>query len=276
MAARFYRINDPGLSEYCFHVMRLCPPEIRSKLNRIELAHFKDEKTLRRFTESATLDQLLLMLSRIGIGFSIVVAPHEVDMDSIMQGTVSQYRAVASRKDIIKAMAEKKVFVVSSRDILVMSHMMAQNSHSQVYTLDYTYVELHDKLDNYRIRPFKKEVKDAVDGFDDLAKLTLNAITSQDSIQSISGVTEFEMSILLAMYPHRQTMIKNDRISELIGESYRSTGVAKSAGELEKKGYLFREAGFRGKHRSQAYMIGEKGIEAVLNYLKFIAKKSFQ
>lgn len=274
MAARFYFVNDPDFSEYVFHCMRLCPPEIKARLNPIELAYFKNEKEIRKFAEDQNLDKRLLMLSRIGMSYCILIGPQEVDLNPMMQGVLTQYKSAEARQEVIKAMMENRVFVLSSRDIMVMSHLMAQNSHSQVYQLDKAYVLLHDKLQNYRIRPFKEEVKDAAEGFDMLAKITLNALCSEESITSITGITEFEMKILLAMYPYRNTMITNDRISEFIGESYRSTGVAKSCGELEKKGCLIREVGYRKKHRSQVYMINEKGIDAVLNYLKFIAKKS--
>ena len=112
---------------------------------------------------------------------------------------------------------------------------------------------------------------------DDLSKIVLQAMSPEKTIQSLTGCTEFEMKIMVAMYPHRNTMITNDRISELIGETHRSTGVAKSCGELEKKNMLIREnPGKKKKVRSQVYMLSEQGINKTLQYLKYIAKNALK
>lgn len=280
MPTRTWVVDDPALSEYVFHCMRLLPAEKKKDLNSQELLNFKNEKAMRRFAENESLDKRLLLLSRMGYSYCVVVAPTNENLDDLYKKVTSQYRSAHSRLDIIKAMSEKKIFVLSSRDTLVMSHMAAQNSHSQVYVLDYAYVHLHDKLKSIggmASRPFVNEARDGMEGLDDLSKIALLALQGDELIQSICGITKFELRILLAMYPERSKMITRDRVSDLMGESKRATGVAKSCGELEKRGYLLREPGYRaGKHRSQVYMIGDKGIDTVLKYLTFLTHKALK
>lgn len=277
MAGRSYFLNDPQLSEYVFHAMRMCPLEKKKELSQYELQYFKNEKAMRRFADYESMEKRLVMLNRIGISFALVVAPmDETDaVDEVMQKVTSQYRSGESRKDIVETMAKKKIFVMSSRDTLVLSHMAAQNSHSQVYVLDYRYVALHDRITELFGRPMAKEMDDAAEAVDYLSKIALEAMKGTDVIQSIAGCTDFEMRILMAMYPGRQTMVTRDRVTALMGLSNRETGVSKAMGDMERKGYLLREPGYgKNRHRHQVYMLSDKGIDAALKYLTYLIAKA--
>lgn len=280
MPKRHYHVNDPAFSEYVFHVMRLCPAEKKKDLNPLELEHFRSEKNIRKFADDESLDKRLLMLSRIGISYCLVVAPVDNNIDPILEGVTSQYRSKASRKDIVEAMAKNKLFVLSSRDTLVLSHMAAQNSHSQIYVLDYSYLTLYEKMG--RMKATSSIMNEGMDGLDMLAKAVQISMRGEDFVQSMCGVSKYELQILLTMYPYRDRMMRYDRISELMGESYRSTGVAQSCGHLERLGLLIREPGYRMEGqprvstRSQVYMISDKGIDAVLKYLTYITRKALK
>lgn len=277
MASRFYCINIPAFSEYLYNFMKKTPAERKYDLEPEELRHFRNDESIYRFCHNESLDKRLLMLTRIGGSFCVVVAKEDAEIEPILDEVPEQYQSAKKRLEIVRQMGEKQVFVISSREELAIAHMAAQNSLTQAYTLNYEFVRLQEKLSHYRTRPFNEEVKDALKGMDDLSKIVLQAMSPEKTIQSLTGCTEFEMKIMVAMYPHRNTMITNDRISELIGETHRSTGVAKSCGELEKKNMLIREnPGKKKKVRSQVYMLSEQGINKTLQYLKYIAKNALK
>lgn len=274
MPARFYTINDPELSEWIFHSMRMASPQSKMALSANELKYFEDEESIRRFAEHETLDKRLLMMLRLGYSWALISWPQTVDIQETLAPIAGQYQLANKRLAIIEAMAKNKVFVLSSRDLTIIAHMAAQNSHSQVYTLDYTYLKLRDKLSNYRIRPFTEEIRDSVKEADEMSKILLNSLITKEVFESICGCNEYEMKILLALFSLRQTMVSHDKIAELMHEPYRTQGIAKVCGVLCDKNYIAREPGYRKQHRSQNYMIMEAGITAVMNYIKYVVKHS--
>lgn len=274
MPARYFTINDPEFSEWVFHCMRLSSFDQKKELSANELKYFEKDEDIRRFAENETLDKRIMMLTRLGYSFTILGYPQTVDITKTLTPIPGQYQLANKRTAIIEQMIRDKVFVLSSRDLTIISHMAAQNSHSQVYVLDYSYVKVREKLNNYRTRPFTEDIRESVKEADELSKILLNALCTKDIFESICGCNEYEMRILLALFANRNTMVSHDRIAELLQEPYRTKGIAKVCGNLCDKNYIAREPGYRGQHRSQNYMIMEAGITAVMNYIKFVVKKS--
>jgi len=274
MGARFYHINDPQFSEYVFHCLRTCSLDEKQKLNPQELAYFKDEKSMRRFADNESLDKRLLMLSRIGMRFAIAIEPIEEKTDKVWDDIITQYKYASKRRELTEAMAKQKMFVFSSKELMVGIQMAAQNSHSNIYVLDYDYVELNDNLGNYRIEAFNTVVRDAQKGVAGLSKILIANMAANKITETIAGVTLTQMQVLLAIFPYADTFISGERATRLMFESDRTTGILRVLGTLEKEGYVTRHMGYEGKHRKPQFTIAEKGIRAAMEYMRYIIKHS--
>jgi hypothetical protein len=254
--------------------MRTCSKEEKLGLNRQELAYFKDEKAMRRFADNESLDKRVLLLTRIGIRFAVILESDKEDTDKEWAAVISQYKYASKRREITEAMAKKKMFVFSSRELMVGVQMAAQNSHSNIYVLDYDYVNLRDRLSNYRIEVFNENMRDAQKGVIGLSKVLLANLTSVSVTQQISGVTEMEMQCLLALFPYSDTFVSGEAVNRLMYESDRTSGVLRVLSTLEKNGYVTRHVGYEGKHRKPQFTIAEKGIRAAMDYMRYIVKNS--
>lgn len=277
MALRKYFIKDPGLDEYIFHVMRLSSVEQRSNLNPEELFYFNREANMRQFADNETLDKRLLMLTRLGYSYTLIVSKHPADIEPLLKETGEAHTSGSARKAAIEQMIAKKVFVLSSRDVLLTTHLMAMNTHSQVFTLDYAWVQLNARLNAKRVRPFNAEVTDAINGTEELAKIALSVLATTDIVESLTGCSEYEIQILLSLYLHRYTTVSTTALSQLMAISCRTTGISNSCVDLFKRGYILRLPGPQGKNKTRnskyVYMIADQGIDAVLKYLKYIHKQ---
>lgn len=264
----------PVLNEYFFNLMATANDHQKSILNFNELRHFRSPEAIRRFVDNESLDRKMLLIARLGFSFTFTIHDDGFDVPALFDKVKDQAREAGARVQLIENQVKEKVFVLSSRDLLLSSHMAAQNSQSQVYTLNMQYKALHYDFKTMKADSTASGVTDAIDGFDKQSKVVLEAISVLDEIETLAGVSEYELKILLALYPYRHTFTDIDKVAKLIHVVDRNKGVAKVAGFLEAKGYIARQPGFAKKNKQRKFMIMEKGINAVAKYLHYVHNKS--
>lgn len=277
MPKRLYKINDPDFSQFLFEAMSRVPKKILAELDDKELRIFRNQKTMRRFADNDGWEEKILLLARIGISFTMTFAPLESRLDELMEKVQDDNLDKSDRLSLIKAMAEDQIFVISSKDILLSSHMMAQNSHHQVYVLSYPYLEVSQKLADLKSiqDPFNMKYKGVQQGFDDMAAILLATLRAEDAIKVGAGVTTGEMKVLLALYGKRTGYMHSDELASAMGESMRSFTAFKTYNALVRSNHIIHlknKTSTAG--RSSHYMITEKGINAVSYYIKYILKKT--
>jgi hypothetical protein len=273
MPQKMYLINDPAFSEYVFNVMASASPEIKSKLNSRELLFFKNKITMKRFADRETLERRMLMLAQLEVPYCLLFGQPR-DFEIVNSDIYTQYNYAEKKKAIIEAMAKKKLFVLSSNDVLVGMHMAAQNSHSRVYILNYDYVKINQKVAEAGLATVNQAANDAREGIEILARVALAAISKINSANAMTGIDPFSLKTLLALYPYMQTYIGIPKILELMDESERQKGIAKHMNSLEVQGYIRRLPGLDedGINKKKYFTLAERGINTVMIYLKYLAK----
>lgn len=273
-----YLINDPAFCEYVFACMKNSGNEERAQLSPLELKHFRNDGAIKLFAENATLEKRLLMLARLGISYNIVLGPDKIDMAGALKSVPGQYTVGAKKNAITEQFARDKVFIFGSRDLLVVSHMAAQNSHSYLYTLDRKYITLHERSKSMLGQALIHDIKDAIGGFDFFSQVLMDCLANSEDneIMSICGVDHMQMRVLLALYVNRSTMLSIPAICLKIGRPPQSANkLSHVVTKLQEMGYIEQLPGTQKKlSGGRSYMIMEKGIDAVMNYVKYIVKKS--
>jgi DNA-binding MarR family transcriptional regulator len=249
--------------------MMNAPREKINSLNTNELQYFRSEKTIRRFADNESLEKRILMLARLGYSYCLTMAPEGSDL-TVFEDIPEQFKN-GDRLDIVRAMGEKRIFVLSSRDVLMGLHMAAQNSHSQVYVLNYDYVHLRQTIHKSRVTTLNDNTRDSVEAFDELSKLVLATLSLQQGVEALIGLEEKELRVLLALLPFRSTYIGFTKVVELMQETGRSISIGVTLDRLAKKGYLDR---MKGARDVKLYTIMEKGIDAAMTFLKYIVKSA--
>lgn len=277
MPEKLYYIEDPDYSEFVYNCMATSSAEDRRDLTPFELSFFKTKGKMRAFADYESKERRDLMLAKIGIQHCTIYAPKRTRVEHILDEVFTQYTYVEKRIAITQKMNAGKIFVQSTNDIIVGMHMAAQNSHSQVYVLNYSYVKMHQHLAEWKSST-RSEIKSAMETFDIISKLALAVLVSGDIVEGICGVNERELKVLLVLYGNRNTFTKFSTVAMHIGDTERMKGVQHICHELEQQEYIVREPGYDAKtHRKkQTYMIVSKGINAVMNYMKYLHKKTFQ
>lgn len=276
MSTRTYLFTDPEWCEFVFNVMHTASPEQKALLDFNELKHFKNEATMRQFAENEGLEKRMLMLTRLGISFVMIAYPtaRMQLVEEFIFDTDKQFdKRGLTKQEIVKKMAEGNLFVMSSKDIMMSCLMAAQNSHSLLFILNYAYVKYHQMLSDLRREPALQDYKDAVAGYDLMAKISLMAMNMDDGmVQSICGVNMYEMRILLSLFPYRNTFVKVDVISLRIGQVLRdrNKGVAKVCNYLLQKEMVMQMPGWEGKRRKPYFTISEKGMQTVHKYSQYL------
>lgn len=267
-------ILDPAFREYVFNRMCHVPQDIKNELTPYEIYNISDVYHRRKYAEEQGLDALLRMLTRIGITWTITLAPESEDITEIFSEIITQSSYASKQLAVIKAMQDKKMFVFGSKDILVATMMAAQNCHTSVYSQGYQISNFGKKY-KYMEQQLKKNenmLEEAMDSMDDLARMTLRIITTTDSIEAITGVTNNQLRILLAMYPFRNRYVSDAQILDLV-RMQNENGVHKTLGSLCNEGYILREAGYnvdkRSKNPKKNFTIIDKGLNVVLKYFRY-------
>ncbi len=274
MPQKMYMINLPEFAEYVYFVMSTTPQEILIKLNSKELFYFKDKKIMRRFADNETLEKRLLLLAKLEVPFCVVVGKRK-NVDNVLDEIYTQYKFIEKRKALIDAMARSKVFVVSSNEVLLGLHMAAQNSHSKVYVLNYDYVKLNQKFLETGINTVNQDANNARNAFDILSRASLFTTMKIKQAPQLCGVSEFELKILLAIFPYRNTFVNVNKLYEILDMDIRQRGLKKSCTQMENEGYLRVLPGLdEQSNRLKTYTIAEKGIDTAMTFMKYIANNS--
>lgn len=276
MATHHYLISLPVFNEFVFFCMKNASPEQKARLNPMELRPFHTVRKMRDFADNESTERKLLLLARLGRSFAVMIHSDKTELEEVFDGVDTQYHYAGKRAKVIKLMQEQECFFFGSREAMMSAHMAAQNSHSGTFVLDSSYFKLHQKFaDIYEFGSDQVAMRRSLDTMDDMAKMALGTLNAHDVVKSLTGMNDYEMRILLACMPHRNSFVSLDTIKAAVYESARSQGIKQICFGLAKRGYLSEMKGKEEKARTWNFTIMEKGIDAVAVYLKYIHKKTF-
>lgn len=278
MPTIMYRITDPAFCEFVFHCMQNVSKDVLLELSPAELRWFDSKIKMRRFADKETLEKRLLLLARMGVSYTVVLAADKSKASTILEKTIPDtFRIVKDRAALIKQMHKDDVFVFGSREVSMITHMAAQNSHAEVYILDPVYAEMSRKVNDAIVRSeyINKDIKEAIKGFDEIARIAVASILTVETVPGILGINQEQLNMLLVMLPLRGNYVTIDTLCTLLHQTRRTrNGVAKSATNLTKLGYIAAiHDGQTGRKRTTEYTIMEPGINAAVKWLKYMLKQ---
>lgn len=275
MPKRFYYVNDPAFGEYVYNCLINTSKEDILQLDDKERNIFRSKSNMRRFADNEGLEKRLLLLARLKISFCVVCAPLLNQVDKIIEKSLEVHDQPKARVSLMETMARDKIFVTSSREFLMATHLAAHNSHSQVYVLNYDYLQLQRSVSKLKEDVYSKQQKEVEAGFRDLGKFILATLIAEDALEVGAGVTQEQMKILLILFEYPDKFIHSDILARALGETARSRYVLRGCRELMKLGMIEHMPGITQEPgRSSRFTIMEKGIDAVMYYMKFITKKA--
>lgn len=262
-----YRIDDPFFSEYVFHVITTAK---REQLNRVpfDLDKFTRSTTAAKaFAEKASLEQRLVMLSRLGIEWKLWVAPLPEMNKKIIIETLEKYKE-ENRLESVNKMIGDKHFVFGDRDIMTILGMMAQNCHSETYRINREYSRLcQEIIDEETKLSTVESMKSLIEDNKLLTRFCLNVLLNQDYVDGQTAFDAEDIMVLNFLSLHRNTFIDQKRVIDKFSQ-YKQNTISRVLYKLHRAHYIDK---FPAKQR---YCIANLGIQVLTNLLAKVVHRT--
>src|SRR5688572_27239064 len=103
MAEYFY---DDKWAEMVYNILTTLTPFQKKRLNQKELFLLKSDNAIKRFSSSATLEQQMVMLTRVGYEWFFGFYPAGKDMPAVLKKAYRQHTIKDTRTEVMQEMFE--------------------------------------------------------------------------------------------------------------------------------------------------------------------------
>ncbi len=272
-------IYSPAFEALAFRTLKSTTVEERKLLDLDEIKMFKSDATLLRFCSEERMDYVMYVLAKMGKSWTFRIESDSYDGEMLEFLTQDQNEYPQKRMDIAIAAAEKGVCVISSRDVMLYSHMLAQNCTSKIYTVSNLSIALHDKVKpDRKIGKWNGDVEKASAAHDRFNDILLGQLNSLGYAEDSLGLDVYDIRILSALYKERDIALKMTSISDLTKSSGRKMYFRKNMQKLLDEGLVASDVKEVRKMwlGNTYFMITTRGIGKILEYQKFVYKNTFE
>lgn len=266
----FHAVTDPAFAAFVYYHMKHITPEVRAKLNPEERAYFRDERTMRKFANNNTLERRILMLTRIGVSWNMTFFTGKTDLDLAMKEIDEDYSYAEKMADLTRMMKHGELFSFGSRTLTAMSGLAEQGSHSQTYTLDYSYLGMQRAMASTRHLKYDLKIQDADATYADLAKLMFYTIHGFRELTDKEGLSQVQLRVLLIMLGYKNSFISLRMLKSKMGYPIESKILYPVVKVMIRKQLMYTINVPDHDWDSKGYTITEIGIEKAMAFVKYI------
>jgi hypothetical protein len=236
-------------------------------LSPTDLKLIKNDKGLKRFCVDADLETRLLLLSKVGIRFSLNMMAENMDKSAV-KNFYKQYQKDGNRAEIIESMAANKFFVLSSFQMVLASFYLHQNCQSDYYILNRSFQKMAMIKQVVGKKPVRfqqqEDLRDIEEGAKFLIEVCFQLQRHHGIFQAFGLKHKIDLQILLLLARKKNSSrFVEDKM--LFNEC--------NDGHVQKKSFtqrlsaLYKE-GFIEKMPGDKYAICDKGIYVVMQVMK--------
>lgn len=263
-------IRNPALNEWVWNILYNITPEQKKKLSTTFLTILKSSVKAKSFAEFSTIDEKIRLFSELGYDNALVFFEDKAKSVNGLKVVLEKFekdrQAAASRE-----ISQLKIFVSSDKQVKWLLGIMADTIHHKSYFLNLELERVGHHLKSWkaqRVAPSTKQLSDALENSDLIAKTLLNGLLVSDLSQAFLSMKPLDLKILLFMYGQRHTYIEKEKVwDHLVG----TTSKARTTASMKR---LF-AASYLAKHVDLSlgrYSITAKGIESVNMYMERVLK----
>lgn len=153
------RIYIPNFFEYIFDfIERKGIRFLFDRLTRPDFLKVKDVSRIRQFAEKSTIDEKMILCSKIGMGCAIVFWDKEKEKTKLVQDVLIAYMDVAEH-DLPKQIAKDRVYVSVDIDFIKALQTVSKASHSNAYAVNRKYLEIKKNSESFNTRSLVKKLE---------------------------------------------------------------------------------------------------------------------
>lgn len=264
-----YKFIDTQFNAYCHHWFLNLTMDQMKHLSPDEIRKVTVGKLLRKWVNSSSLDEKLMILAKTGCDFQIKLGGKDSfkNLESMKK----------ERDDVIEAMIKSKVFVLSSAKMLQTSFYLSQHSQSDYYMLNRNFQKIYElwKMAGKNLGKWRTEddLKKIEYGFDLLLEVVYKNFRFK-SIHAEMGLTN-EIDIVILLYLMRKCKSVDNRNNyvdrtQIFNDC--SDGTRKQTSFTQRLNWLCTYRYVIKDSTKQRFAIHDKGIMIVGDYLKRIAE----
>lgn len=271
-------IYSTALNDSTFRALKNITPDQKENLTVNELKFFSSDDTLYNLCRETTLDYRLYLLAKVGVSWTFRIERNAFEADLLEFNTQEQYDYPQKRVDVTEAASRSGTCVISSREVMFLSHMLAQNCTTGIYSISEASQILSAKVKNVRhLKGFDHEVQKAQEGYDTFNDIILEQLNSLDYAKETLGLDENDIRILSALYKKRSSALKMNEIAQLTKSVGRKMYFRKNMQKMLDAGYVYCDSKDLAKRwaNSTYFMITTYGLNKIMTYQKFIMKQIF-
>lgn len=264
-------VRNPSLNEFIYTIFYSLTADQKKKLSKPFLFVANSERRAKNFSEFSTLDEKVRLLSELGFENAIVFFQDKINSINGLKVILEKYeknKVASAAKDI----ADIKVFVSSDKQVKHLLTMMADTiSHKSYFlNLEYNRVGYHIKgWKSKRDTPDSIQLNETIENLDLVVNTILNSCNALSFVDSIAGVNQYQMKVLLYLYPYRHTFVIKQKIWDFFAGDFTKGKCTSALKGLFGNGFIRKPANL-----SLEYTISASGIEAVNSFINRILKQT--
>lgn len=271
-------IDSPSLKELAYRALKNITPAQKESFTPDEIQYFESEYSLQKFCQEERLDRVLYFMTKVGFDWDLRVFKDAYDVDMVEFATQDQNTYPQHRVDAIEATKREGVCVVSSRDVMFLSNMVAQNCTTKVYDISEFSKDLAKKGKSIgQLRKWENEVKSATEAHETFNDIVLEQMNAQDYAGAMLGLQPNDLRVMCALFKKRQSAISMTEIAKITKSTGAKMYFRNSMEKLMREGYVVCDQ--KGKKKlwanSSFFMITTRGIGKVMEYQKYVCKNAF-
>lgn len=273
-----YRIYLRDFSEYCYGVLTNLNADQKSKLSVEDLKILETKTKTSIFTSEETLDRLLLMLTKVGYRVFLTVANSQEDKENFETMCDIHFEYPQQQVDAAEFAGKKRVFSISSEDIMFSMMLANQNIHSKVYKLATNSRDLARKTSSIKSTklPPSEQMQQAEDGYQNMNAILLQQLNSFSWVVETLGLKQDELRCLVLLFTKRTSAMNVRDIEKGMMLEIRESYVGKILQALKEMKLIAGDAKKGKKAKASTYyMITAEGIRKVMEYNNHIYKLTF-
>lgn len=281
------KIPNPSFERYAYYILANLTKEQKNLLETEEVALVENDTDLQRFIRKEGHAKTELLLMKVGIESVRIFYQAEKpdDVDWAIFSTQDQYHFPKKRSDLIEAMAEKKIYATSYRELISATMQMTQNASSKLYQITQNtksiikeHLALKKKTKQNAMLPSNQEVlEDAAEAYAGFNRLILEQLNSFEYTLQTLHLTQPELRVVSALYARPYHAMSTTELAEGTKLDGKQTYIKKIVDSLEDQGFVLSDRTKRNRRHNTViyYLLTAKGISTMNRYIQYIFAKSY-
>lgn len=271
-------IYSPAFNDYAYRTLKSISAEQKEALPAEELRIFKDDASLRKFCREERMDLVLAMLAKLSVCWTLTMYTDEYDKDMVEFLVQGQQEFPQKRVELTERMVDTGMCVISSREAMVLSHMLSQNCTTLIYQVSEMSKRVSEGAEVIKkVKWFEDEVLKTEKSYNLMNTIFMEQLNMLEYARSQMGLDENDMRILSALYGKKDGVMTMTQISEATRSFGRKMYFRKNMTKLMEMGLVSSDSKKLKMvwANSVFFIITTKGIGKLLEYQKKVYKNVF-